>query len=118
VWLLICDQKRKLVADLQKQTTNVSEAETKFMSVCCEVVDTLWLHLQAVPKMLGLLCEGLDRNVIQAKVKDQLYRTCEHAVSELAHVIRGTSLERLLPPHERGKHVVTSVDAADDSEDD
>jgi len=102
VWLLVCDQKRKLVADQAKQADDVTEAETRFMALCCEVIDTLWLHLQAAPKLLGLLCEGLDRDVIAEKIADQLRRTINYAVIEMADQLRGTSLERLLPPEERG----------------
>ena len=96
-----CDQKRKLVADQAKQADDVTEAETRFMALCCEVIDTLWLHLQAAPKLLGLLCEGLDRDVIEEKIADQLRRTVNHAVSEMADQLRGTSLERLLLPEQR-----------------
>ena len=112
-WLGICDQKRKLVADQQKHANNVSESETRFMANCCAVIDNLYLHLQTAPKLLGMLCEGLDRDVIAEKIADQLRRTIKHAVTELADQLRGTSLERLLPPEERGKRVVKPEEIPD-----
>ena len=112
-WLGICDQKRKLVADQQKHANDVSESETRFMANCCAVIDNLYLHLQTAPKLLGMLCEGLDRDVIAEKIADQLRRTIKHAVTELADQIRGTSIERLLPPEERGKRVVKPEEIPD-----
>jgi len=97
VWLLVCDQKRKLIAEQQKHAADVSESETKFMATCAEVIDTLWLHLDTAPKLLGLLCEHLDRDAIEQKIADQLRRTVGYAVASLADQLRGTSLERLLP---------------------
>jgi hypothetical protein len=97
IWLLCTDQLRKYKDSMAKHAADVSEAETKFMGSCCAVIDNLYLHLQTAPKLLGMLCEGLDRDVIEAKIADQLNRTIQYAVAELADQIRGTSLERLLP---------------------
>ena len=83
------------------------------MANCCAVIDNLYLHLQTVPKLLGMLCEGLDRDVIAEKIADQLRRTIKHAVTELADQLRDTSLERLLPPEERGKRVVRPEEIPD-----
>ena len=101
IWLLVCDQKRKLVADLQKHASDVSESETKFMALCAEVIDTLNFHLQKAPALLGMVCENLERDVIEAKIADQLQQTIVHAAMGIAGLLRGTSLEFLLPPHER-----------------
>ena len=97
LWLLCADQLRKFKDSAAKHADDVSERETRFMATCCEVIDNLWIHLQTAPKLIGVLCEGLTRDVIASKVEDQLRRTIEHAVSELADQLRGTSLERLLP---------------------
>jgi hypothetical protein len=112
-WLGICDQKRKLIADQAKQTSDVSDAETKFFHTCGEVIHNLHLHLETAPKLLGLLCEGLERDAIAEKIADQLRRTVGHAVVELADAIRETSLEILLPPHERGRRTVRPDEMAD-----
>jgi hypothetical protein len=103
IWLLVCDQKRKLIAHQQKQASDVSETETKFMATCFEVINTLWTHLQAAPQLLGLLCEGLEADIIAAKIHDQPQRTIRQSVIELASIMRGTSLELLLPEHERSR---------------
>jgi hypothetical protein len=103
LWLLCTDQLRKFRDSAAKRTSDVSEAETKFFYTCGEVIHNLHLHLEIAPKLLGLLCEGLDRDAIAEKIADQLRRTIALAVSELADAIRGTSLEILLPPHERGR---------------
>jgi hypothetical protein len=42
------------------------------MALCAEVIDTLWLHLETAPKLLSLLCENLERDVIEQKIADQL----------------------------------------------
>ena len=97
MWLLCTDQLRKFKESTQKHADDVSESETRFMANCCAVIDNLWLHLQTAPKLLGMLCEGLDRDVIEAKTADQLKRTIRYAVMELEEQLRGTSLERLLP---------------------
>jgi hypothetical protein len=104
--------KRKLIAGQQKHASDVSEAKTRFMALCAEVIDRSWLHLQAAPTLLGLLCEGLEHDVIAAKIHDQLERTIAYAVTSLAEQIRGTSLERLLPPHERGRATVSTESPA------
>ena len=101
LWLLVCDQKRKLIADQAKQASDISEAETKFMSECWEVVWELFEHLKASPALLGMICEGLDRDAIQFKVQDHLERTIRGAAQSLASIMRGTSLEILLPEHAR-----------------
>jgi hypothetical protein len=56
-------------------------------------------------RLLGILCEGLDRDVIAAKISDQIERTLRHAARELTDQLRGTSLEVWLPPEERGKRI-------------
>ena len=91
------------MADQQKHTDDVGERETKFMSDCAQVIQTLNSNLETVPALLGVICENLDREVIEQKIADQLHRTVTHAVAGLAGIIRGTSLEFLLPPHERSK---------------
>jgi hypothetical protein len=96
IWLLCTDQLRRFKDSAQKHKDDVSAAETKFMATCCEVIDTLHLHLKTAPKLLGMLCEGLDRDAIAAKIADQLERTVRHAVSDLSDQLRGTSLERLV----------------------
>jgi hypothetical protein len=48
-----------------------------------------------------MLCEGLAREQIEPKIADQLDRTIQVAVRDLAGIMRGTSLEVLLPPDER-----------------
>jgi hypothetical protein len=106
LWLLCTDQLRKFRDSAAKRTSDVSEAETKFFYTCGEVIHNFHLHLETAPKLLGMLCEGLERDAIAEKVVDQLRRTIGHAVMELADAIRGTSLEILLPPHERGRRAV------------
>jgi hypothetical protein len=105
VWLLVCDQKRKLIADQAKQTSDVSESETKFLATCAEIVLTLDFHLKSMPRLLGLLCENLERDAIEEKVADQIERTLTLAAMDLADQIRGTSLENLLPPEERDRRM-------------
>jgi hypothetical protein len=97
-WLGICDQKRKLVADQRKQASDISESETKFIADCTQVIDTLNFHLQKAPKLLGMICEGLERDVIEAKIADQLQRTIVHAAMGIAGMLRGTSLDRSSTP--------------------
>jgi hypothetical protein len=99
----VCDQKRKLIADHAKQASNVSEAETKFISDCWEVIWELFEHFKSMPSLVGMICEGLDRDTIQAKAEDQIRRTINGASQSLASIMRGTSLELLLPEHARTK---------------
>jgi hypothetical protein len=99
IWLLVCDQKRKLIADQQKQTSDVSESETKFLALCADMIMTLGFHLKALPRLLALLCDGLGRAEIEVKAADQIERTVAYAAMSLADQIRGTSLETFLPAH-------------------
>jgi len=56
------------------------------MANCCAVIDNLYLHLQTAPKLLGMLCEGLDRDVIAEKIADQLRRTTNTYVTMFADI--------------------------------
>jgi hypothetical protein len=106
VWLLVCDQKRKLVADQMKHASDVTEAETKFIGTCAEVILTLKQHLEAMPRRLAILCEGLEREQIEPKIVDQIRGTLAGAAAELADQLKGTSLETWLPPEMRGRRIV------------
>ena len=106
VWLLVCDQKRKLVADQMKHASDVTEAETKFIGACAEVILTLKQNLEAMPRLLAILCEGLEREQIEPKIVDQIRGTLAGAAAELADQLKGTSLETWLPPEMRGRQIV------------
>jgi hypothetical protein len=93
VWLLVCDQKRKLISDQARLASDVSEAETRFIGTCAEVVLTLKHHLETMPRLLGVLCEGLAREHIEAKACDQIRRTLQQAATDLTSQLKGTSLE-------------------------
>ena len=106
VWLLCTDQLRKFKDSAAKHASDVSEAETRFLGTCAEVILTLKQHLETMPRLLGVLCEGLGREQIEAKAADQIEGTLRHAASDLASTIRGTSLETWLPPEMRGRRIV------------
>jgi hypothetical protein len=106
VWLLCTDQLRKFKDSAAKLASDVSEGETNFLGTCAEVILSLKFHLQAMPRLLGVLCEGLGREQIEAKAADQIERTLRHAASDLADTIRGTSLEVWLAPEGRGRRFV------------
>jgi hypothetical protein len=92
-WLLTCDQKRKLEETAAKIQNDVSEADSKFMNACLEVIGSLALHLDAVPKTAGVLCEGLSRFEIETKLKDYLLRVVADAIHGILLVVKGTPLE-------------------------
>jgi len=75
------------------------------LATCAEIVLTLDFHLKSMPRLLGLLCENLERDAIEEKVADQIERTLTLAAMDLADQIRGTSLENLLPPEERDRRM-------------
>jgi hypothetical protein len=91
LWLLCADQLRKTRDSSAKLANDVSEAETKFCGTCAEVILELKNYLEAMPDLLGILCEGLKREQIAAKAKDQIRRTLQHAAESLASQLKGTS---------------------------
>jgi len=97
VWLLCTDQLRKFKDSAQKNANDATESETKFLALCAEVIMTFDFQMKALPKLLALQCDGVGHAEIEAKATDQIQRTLNHAVTELADQLRGTSLERLLP---------------------
>ena len=57
---------------LPNALNDVSESETKFLADCADVITTLQFHFEGVPNLLGVLCEGLEREAIAEKVTDQV----------------------------------------------
>jgi hypothetical protein len=54
VWLLVCDQKRKLVADQMKHASDVTEAETKLIGTCAEIILTIEMIVVSDLEFVGL----------------------------------------------------------------
>jgi hypothetical protein len=89
-----------------KHASDVTEAETKFIGTCAEIILTLKQHLEAMPRLLAILCEGLEREQIEPKIADQIRGTLAGAAAELADQLKGTSLETWLPPEMCGRRIV------------
>jgi hypothetical protein len=61
LWLLCADQLRKTRDSSAKLASDVSEAETKFIGMCAEIILELKNYLEAAPSLLAVLCCFVSR---------------------------------------------------------